>query len=425
MAYTPELDWTDWDGKGTPPDSVRRVKSADILRWERGLARASVQLAPGLHVTNPRGLRRWHAALGDARLGLARATVIGDSITYGTGGDGTGSGDNPTLFRTTSWAAQMRALFAREFDDPGEGFQFRYDGSWTFAGGALSHVSTAPYSGGGRVTATGQTITVAFARATTVNFWTWDGGNGTGQYAIDGGAAVTFSNGSGNTGVETWTKHTISGLTDGPHTVVFSVPAAANLYLSSVEGRIGDRGVQVNRLGRPGNTTNNLVGKDSGIAGNASGESRVKKAWDIIHDADVYVIALGTNDYGRQNSRDTLAEQQPGTSPTEYRANLQTMVDLFASRGKCTLLVGEPRTPNVVNPQTWEQELYWDAMRGIAESTDHCAFVDIGEVWGSAANGLELGLYPVSATVHPSRAGHGSMAQIVHSVLRTPLGVNS
>lgn len=310
--------------------------------------------------------------------------------------------------------------------DPGEGFQYRYDGSWTFAGGALSHVSTAPYSSGGRITGTGQTITVVFAAATIVNFWTWDGGTGTGQYAVDGGSAVSFSNGTGNTSLETWTKHTIDGLSSGTsHTVVFSVTSTANLYISSVEGRIGDRGVQVNRIGRPGNTSNNLVGKDSGIAGNASGMSRVTKAWDLIHDADLYIIALGTNDYGRQNSRNTLVEAQPGTSPAEYRANLQQMVDLFASRGKCTLLVGEPRTPNIVSPMTWDQQLYWDAMRSIAETTDHCAFVDIGEVWGSAFQGLDLGLYPTSATVHPSRADHGSMAQIVHRVLSAPFGISS
>ena len=45
MAYTPELDWTDWDGTGKPPASVRRVKSADILRWERGIASVDALLA--------------------------------------------------------------------------------------------------------------------------------------------------------------------------------------------------------------------------------------------------------------------------------------------------------------------------------------------------------------------------------------------
>ncbi|UQT02043.1 hypothetical protein SEA_CHADMASTERC_26 [Gordonia phage ChadMasterC] len=402
---------------------VTRATKAFFDNLLDGIDESEQQVAPGLHVVNPRGLRRWHSALADATLGLARVSVIGDSITYGTGGDGTASGDNPALFRTTSWAAQMRALFARQFDDPGEGFQYRYDGSWTFANGALSHVSTAPYSGGGRISAVGQTITVVVNRATTVNFWTWDGGNGTGQYAVDGAAPVTFPAGAGNTAVETWTKHTISGLSAGAsHTLVFSLPAAGNVYLSSIESRIGDRGVQVNRMGRPGNTTNNMVGKDSGIAGNAAGMSRVTKAWDIIHDADVYVIPLGTNDYGRQNSRDTLTEQQPGTNPTEYRANLQQMVDLFAARGKCTLLVGEPRTPNVVNPMNWEQSLYWEQMRDVAATTDHCAFVDIAEVWGTATQALALGLHPVAATVHPSRAGHGSMAQIVHRVLTAPVG---
>lgn len=379
-------------------------------------------IAPGISIINPLGLRRWYAALADSQLGLATVAIIGHSIVYGVGSDGTPSGDSPAVFRTSSWPRQLATLLSKTYDYPGEGAITRWDsGMWALAGGATFHNSAAPYEGGARCTSNTQTITVTIPRATTINFWTWDGGSGNCSYAIDGGSSTVFSAGTGNTALATWTKRTVTGVSDSSHTVVFTGPSAGALYLSAVEARIGNTGVLVHRIGRAGNTSANLRGLDSGVS-DAAGRTRVTNSIDLIYTPNLYILELMVNDYLNQaNTSTTLA--QPGTSPAAWKANIKAQVDEWAAAGKCVLILGDVPTPNAVAGHSYSE--YYTAAVEIAQTTDHCAYLSIADLYGTAAQGLSLGLYPTNTTVHPSRRGHGAIAQLIHRVITTPYGQNA
>ena len=75
----------------------------------------------------PTGLRRWRAALGDAQFCAIKQPVIscvGDSITQGAYANNATSAISSQFpyFRERGWVAQLRALFAKVYGDPGEGF---------------------------------------------------------------------------------------------------------------------------------------------------------------------------------------------------------------------------------------------------------------------------------------------------------------
>jgi len=84
VPYTPELDWTDWNGTGAPPANVRRVKAADILRWERGLAEAHDEMlrAPDMRISAAR-LTAPNSNSAAAALDVTQRTVLQFPFTTG------------------------------------------------------------------------------------------------------------------------------------------------------------------------------------------------------------------------------------------------------------------------------------------------------------------------------------------------------
>lgn len=82
MPYNQETDWTDWNEAGVPPASVRRVRSADIKRWEQGIADAHDSLDGRLSDAT---LNATYApvlgATGYAPRDLASFVTLGDSRT--------------------------------------------------------------------------------------------------------------------------------------------------------------------------------------------------------------------------------------------------------------------------------------------------------------------------------------------------------
>lgn len=90
-----------------------------------------------------------------------------------------------------------------------------------------------------------------------------------------------------------------------------------------------------------------------------------------------------------------------------------------ASMGGCTLLVAGPRRAVSASPPaspTWTQEDYYDEMRELADATDHVAFLDLADLWGTYEDATTLGLM-ADTSVHPNRAGHGDIARAIHDAI--------
>ncbi|MGN7250035.1 SGNH/GDSL hydrolase family protein [Arthrobacter sp. SAFR-014] len=409
-------------------------------------------LAPGFEVVNPRGLRRWYAALAGALHAPAVAVVCGDSITVGIGADNTGLDGDAVMFRTRGYVAQTRDLIASRYGDPGEGYIGSKDYGYvpsgtptrrTYAGGGLTDEGQGPFYNGSKLASATQTVTFNTSAGTIIKFWVWTGGTGTGAtFAIDGGsntasyvdpadgvtkttAANTIpTNGTGDVNSLTWTEYTISGLADTTHTVVFTGPTSAGTL------RIGDiavlkkaTGVQVHRLGWSGATTANLVGKDAALNANTLAPLRMTTANAKMFGAKLVVLAFGANDYGNQNNLSTSLAQ-PGTTPTQYAANLKQAGDAAIANGACVLLVAGPRRPTKPSPETYTEADYYNAAKAIAQANDHYAFVDMAQMIGDNATAQTMG-YLNSTSVHPMRIGHGRIGQGFSSILLAPMGIDA
>ena len=128
-------------------------------------------------------------------------------------------------------------------------------------------------------------------------------------------------------------------------------------------------------------------------------------------------MPLGVNDYSGQNTT-TATLAQPGTIPTTYGANLQTFVNtvLGANTNCSILLVGEGRAFTIPSPETYKEAEYYAQAKAIAQVTDHVAFLDIGDTWGSFAASNSNGLNTTNSA-HPSQKGHADMGRILFNAL--------
>jgi lysophospholipase L1-like esterase len=175
-------------------------------------------------------------------------------------------------------------------------------------------------------------------------------------------------------------------------------------------------------MAKPGDTSNNLLAKDSLSYSNVGAQNRSLLGLGKTPATDLVIIAIGTNDHGAQATTDITANAQPGTIPDTYEANIRALANQAVSAGASVLLLAEGRRPNPTG--TYSEQEYWDRMKKIALDTDHVSFMDINDVWGSNTLGNQLGYYTASS-VHPTLKGHGSMARIVYNALARPFGFNS
>ena len=387
-------------------------------------------------------LRRWRTAYANAYYSPAVISVVGDSITAGTGADGNNaySTGGESTYRARGFVAILRQRFASIFGDPGEGYIRAGEPRVVIAGGAAYNGSTGPYEQAVRLNGAGQTATYSLPACTQIDFYTWDGGTGTGcTITIDGASTGfsldsqadgtnTFSAGSNNSSALTWTKHTITGLSNATHTMVVTGAASNTCYMSAVvalkavtsapDGTSRIAGVHVHRHGVAGNTTANLVGLDLTLNGNSAGQTRMMTAIAKCMSPNLIIIPLGVNDYSNQNSTSpTLA--QPGTTPTTFAQNLQTFITLaLAANTNCSiLLVGEPRVYTAASPETYTESQYWAQMQALAAANDHVAYIDVKDVYGSTwAAGNALGLF-TATSVHPSQIGHADWGHYIFGAI--------
>lgn len=375
----------------------------------------------------PYHLRRFYMALADRAVtgtGLVTINTAGDSITVGVGADGSAT---PTLpasdptYRTQGYLAQLRKLLSARYGGyVGEGFINVRD-----PGGRGVQVSGtifvyAPMKGMQRLNAAAQTLTITPTESfTELDVYTWDGSNGTIGWTIDGNAQPSLVNTTNAPTSTNFSKTTITGLTDKVQAIVFTGANGNTVYIGGVVPRKLASGVLVNRMAHSGDTSANFIGLDSG-APTATQAAILAASYANVGRADLVIVMLGVNDYVNQADKGDLTKSQPGNTAAGYKSNMQTFCNALVAQGSCVLLVGEPETsPTVAGDKQSDYRL---ACRDIAINTDHVSFVDSVDVWGDYVNGgAQANGFYTTASVHPKRVGHGSLARdVIFPVLSRP-----
>jgi hypothetical protein len=393
-------------GDPVPPDATP-ITAAALNGFE---ARLDIPA-----VTEPTHLRRWAAAVSEATFTPAVINLVGDELTVGVGADGNAAaslpGSDPT-YRSTGLAGQLRGLFGQTYGATGDGIWNVTDSRVSLAGGAVADAASGPNHGAAQLAAAGQSVTYTLPACTDFEMWLWDGGTGTVNFTVDGGSPVTVPAGSGGAPT-TWSRITVTGQTNAVHTLVLT-GATGTTYVAGVHPVIQGAGVRVNRMGRVGDTTANLVGLDSALNANAAGQTRQQAAYAKVGGPHLVVLGYGVNDYAGQNATSSSLAQ-PGTTPTQYQANLQAFCNVAVASGVCVLIWCGLPTPTVPTPQAYQRSAYVTAARSVAAATDHVAAVDVADVTKDWPTASSLGLQTQVST-NPTRRGHGLLARILRDV---------
>ena len=272
---------------------------------------------------------------------------------------------------------------------------------------------------------TGNTITYNLPSCTAFEILCYNDANitGTFSYTVDGGGSTaitaTQADSSGNT--SGYKRFAVTGLSQATHTVVITGTAASNAIIMGVRYHSG-AGVIVSRQGRGGYTTLDALGFGAAFpgnpnaVGNAAAQARMAAFYGAWGPA-LWILHFDYNDWQAQISASYSSGLKP--TPTQYSANLQTMITNIAASGGCTLLLGGGNSPSATTPVGGEElTAYWNALKALTQANaDTCAAMIQSEYWGSAADGVALGLNASSTSIHPSVRGYGSIGRGIYSAL--------
>jgi hypothetical protein len=408
----------------------------------------TVSLA-GIPVTNPRGLRRWRAALADAQNNIAPIVAGYDSHSFGQNSNGSNT-SNPGDSQADAqmgYVGQLRNLFALMYGNPGEGFILpnpAQEGRMVASGGST-------FSAPGQAVAAlrnnyrlGNGNTLTFTPPAGITqlgvVQTNHAGDAALSWTLNAVAQGNITAPTG-TGIPSITWLTVVG----GQQVVISGPAAGTNSIYGFVYSTGNvsantalkNGVAVHRVGCGGYTLQNMIGGVyNGSPGTIDGVSFFTAAAQLAYAQAHYIWAGakglfimygGTNEQTLQNG---VAGANNGVTPALFLASIQQIVGQIVSDGWCVLMVGAPPSgsENLVAPAL-PLTSYWSAMQQVASSTDHCAFVSIGDYWGGDdANNKALtaaaGLRDAGSS-HPTRNGYGDLANMLYRVLTAEVPVGN
>lgn len=375
---------------------------------------------PVIH--NPSGLERWRIALASAMYAPVWVGVIGSSSVHGVGADGSAStsGDE-AAYRERGFVTQLSRLFASTYGPAGIGMVGARPG-WgfgaTLAGAPTPSGSIGPFgningngagiNGGYQLDSAAKSVTypaAAMGPFTAITLPVFGSANGLATpreplVTVDG-VAVNSPSATGAGLTKTIEYTTITGLSDAPHEVVVSgLSSGVARHYGFVAHR--DRGVVVNRIGASGATIVNLTADDQ----TGGARERIIESALLAERTKLVILHTGANDESNQTPIDT------------YGQRVQEIVTRVAAQGGCVLIVGQQPNPAVTSPGPLTAEDYRAALREIAASHEHCAMIDIRDLWGTDhATAYSQGLYVSGSSVHMSLAGHGDTARLVHQVL--------
>lgn len=199
---------------------------------------------------------------------------------------------------------------------------------------------------------------------------------------------------------------TIDAGTVGPHKIKIFAPLANQVDVAGMWLRKrNDAGVLVSRLAKSGTTTTDHVTNSGGANPTAQQWLSQNEVQNAVAPVALRVVALGKNDFNGGS-----------TSPATYRANLEAIATKAIAAGECVLLMADARYSNNTG-KPYAEELFYAEARDIAADTDHVAFIDISESWGTNAQATALGFMESGFGIHPNLAGHGDIARIVIDAL--------
>jgi len=392
----------------------------------------------GVPVTNPFGLRRWRASLADALSTDAPIVCVGDSHTFGENANGSltaNPGDN-AVDSVLGWVGQLRTLFALTYGAAGEGFWFTNpakEGRVVNSGGST-------FSGPGQAAGpmrqnfrlqTGNTLTMTVPTGATrlVVVQANLAGNVSSSWSLNAVGQGSISSLTG-TGIPIVTTLAVVG---GQPVVITGPASNADTFQAFAWRTAQTSGVPIHREGVGGNTQPNMRGGVySGQLGTTDGSSFCTNAEQLARVQSHYlwagarglvVMYTGTNEQSLQNT----AGIDGLVTPAIMQASVQFAVTQIVSDGWCALLIGPPPSASELLG-AFPLSSYSASLQAIAATTDHCAFIDVADLWGGDDSADKLltsnaGLRDPGSS-HPSRAGYGDIARNVYRVLNSlvPVG---
>lgn len=409
-----------------------------------GITGPSMSVA-GVQVTNLGGLRRWRVALADALNAEAPIVFGGDSRVYGQFADGVNAfaPSNGRADAPWSMPGQLRSLFAQQYGDPGEGFQFVngvYDSAAVVAGAGFAYVNPGQSAGilrqNWRLPQTSATITGIAVPANVTRAQVILSSNPTetnGLYQINGGSQVSLGFGTNDNVPSLKTVAVTSGQVLN---TIFN--AGGNVTYLGFSLRTALTGcVPVHRVGIPGNTIwdwqggiyNGQIGTYDGTnfytAAQQTMMIRAMYKWNAT--PGLLIVHSGGNE---QTNQIATAGIGCGCTPALFKLGVQNVVNQAVADGWCVLLLGPNPTGATETPAPAQPGTSYTAqLQSIAATTDHCAFIDMAELWGGPGAQQVLNAYNSGLrdqfTAHPSRKGYGDLARNLFRVLSSSVPVGN
>jgi hypothetical protein len=390
-------------------------------------------------LTNPRGLRRFKAKLGNVQRAPVYIDCYGDSITEGVGTENANTIADNVVADTLGWPGQLRSLLAQQFGTfPGGMITPAFNGadSRVSFGGSQT---VDPTCGTGmrrgvRVTPTNIFTATLPLGATAFDVLYYAGGSQDGtftggfSYSVDGAAAVTGL-AAGVNASPGYRVLTVPGLSASTaHAVqIAGLDASKIQHISGISYHTG-KGVVVRRNAAAGWTVWDALGIGVGARNSSAADpisqARMLGAYGGYSPA-LGIVSFAPNDAGQQQTLQLNGAGELG-SIENYEIRLRTICQKIVDSGASVLLLnaGLPPLENNLTPAKIYD--YHMVGRKIALSMDHVAHFTMADQYGKVGDATSpevftLGLLAASNSQHPSVLGFGDMSRNLASILTGPL----
>ncbi|TKD32605.1 SGNH/GDSL hydrolase family protein [Azotobacter chroococcum] len=231
---------------------------------------------------------------------------------------------------------------------------------------------------GHTVFATGTTATITITGLQTESLrWYYHDGTGTFRYSVDSGTPVVIT--GSNTGTRKYVD--ITGLSDGPHDIVFDL--VGNASTVRFHGGLATRsapGVEFSKAGNGGSTAVNWQGIAPYIQ---------QYAAELL--PDLVIVILGTNDRNQSITK------------TDFKAGIEALVGAYqAGSPHCGVLLVAPAGAGTATDLGLLAN-YTDAMREVAQSNNNVEFISLNNFMPTRSVMDSYGMW--SDSLHLSESG--------------------
>lgn len=167
-------------------------------------------------------------------------------------------------------------------------------------------------------------------------------------------------------------------------------------------------GVVVHQFGRSGATTADHAA--SNLAGSLVTQQLLTTAEAVnsVTPISLRIIALGKNDFANQA---TLP-----MTPTQYAANLTTLIGKTTALGGCVLLIADTRFTDDTG-KTYPEEEFYNAAKALATDGSNVMYLDLAQSWGTSGQAFTLGVKKSGLGIHPGLMGHTEYERMVFDAI--------